>query len=50
MKVLAVDVGGTHLKVLASGRKTERVSEQILDLDRDNAAVEWEEKKEKKAI
>ncbi len=35
---------------IPGGRKTERVSEQILDLDRDSGAVEWEEKKEKKAI
>jgi hypothetical protein len=31
------------------GRKTDRVSEQILDLDRENVGVQWEEKKEKKA-
>jgi len=31
------------------GRKTDRVSEQIVDLDRDNVGVQWEEKKEKKA-
>ena len=30
------------------GRKTERLSELILDLDRDSGAVQWEEKKEKK--
>jgi uncharacterized membrane protein YhiD involved in acid resistance len=30
------------------GRKTERLSEQILDLDREHGAVQWEEKKEKK--
>ena len=29
-------------------RKTDRLSEQILDLDREHAAVQWEEKKEKK--
>ena len=29
-------------------RKTDRLSEQILDLDRANASVQWEEKKEKK--
>jgi uncharacterized membrane protein YhiD involved in acid resistance len=31
------------------GRRTDRVSEQILDLDRENLGVQWEEKKEKKA-
>jgi uncharacterized membrane protein YhiD involved in acid resistance len=31
------------------GRKTDRLSEQILDLDRENLGVQWEEKKEKKA-
>jgi len=31
------------------GRKTDRLSEQILDLDRDNGAVQWEEKKERKS-
>jgi uncharacterized membrane protein YhiD involved in acid resistance len=31
------------------GRKTDRLSEQILDLDRENVGVQWEEKKEKKA-
>ena len=30
------------------GRKPDRLSEQILDLDRENGAVQWEEKKEKK--
>jgi hypothetical protein len=30
------------------GRKTDRLSQQILDLDRENGAVQWEEKKEKK--
>ena len=30
------------------GRTTDRVSEQIMDLDRENGAVQWEEKKEKK--
>jgi len=30
------------------GRKTERLSELILDLDRGSGAVQWEEKKEKK--
>ena len=29
-------------------RKTDRLSEQIMDLDRENLAVQWEEKKEKK--
>jgi hypothetical protein len=31
------------------GRKTDRVSEQIVELDRENVGVQWEEKKEKKA-
>jgi len=31
------------------GRKTDRLSEQILDIDRENVGVQWEEKKEKKA-
>jgi uncharacterized membrane protein YhiD involved in acid resistance len=30
------------------GRRTDRLSEQILDYDRENVAVQWEEKKEKK--
>jgi len=30
------------------GRKTDRLSEQILDIDRENGAVQWEEKKDKK--
>jgi len=30
------------------GRRTDRLSEQILDFDRENVAVQWEEKKEKK--
>jgi hypothetical protein len=30
------------------GRKTDRLSQLILDLDRDAGAVQWEEKKEKK--
>jgi len=30
------------------GRSTDRLSQQILDFDRDNVAVQWEEKKEKK--
>src|SRR4029079_2243426 len=32
------------------GRKTERLSEQILDLDREHGAVQWEEKKEKREL
>jgi len=34
---------------MAIGRKTDRVSEQIVELDRENVGVQWEEKKEKKA-
>jgi uncharacterized protein DUF4956 len=34
-----------HLPI---GHKIDRLSEQILDLDRENGAVQWEEKKEKK--
>ena len=30
------------------GRKTDRLSQQILDLDLENGAVQWEEKKDKK--
>jgi uncharacterized protein DUF4956 len=30
------------------GRKTDRLSEQILDFDRENVSAQWEEKKEKK--
>jgi len=29
-------------------RKTDRVSQEILNLDREHVAVQWEEKKEKK--
>ena len=29
-------------------RKTDRLSQQLLDLDREHVAVQWEEKKEKK--
>jgi uncharacterized membrane protein YhiD involved in acid resistance len=31
-------------------RKTDRLSEQILDIDRENGAVQWDEKKEKKSL